>query len=147
MSALRPVADTLNRIVRSLLTPPERRFFKPAPLLVSCNPLNYLDSDIRTKMAVVRLRRRKWAERHRKQPEMGLAAAARGSDKWPEKPTSCGFPTADQERKKNVPTRATGGGRGARPETFSTFEHTRVADGARGEILSAGRGSPAGPYG
>jgi hypothetical protein len=25
-------------------------------------------------------------------------------DKWPEKPTFCGFPTADQERKKNVPT-------------------------------------------
>src|ERR671919_1594154 len=111
MSALRPVADTLNRIVRSLLTPPERRFFKPAPLLVSCNSLNYLDFNIRTKMAVVRLRRRKWAERDRKRPEMGLAAAARGSDKWPEKPTFCGFPTADQERKKNVPTGATGGGK------------------------------------
>ena len=60
-------------------------------------------------MAVVRLGRRKWAERDRKRPEMGLAAAARGSDKWPEKPTFCGFPTADQERKKNVPTGATGG--------------------------------------
>jgi hypothetical protein len=54
-------------------------------------------------MAVVRLRRRKWAERDRKRPEMGLAAAARGSDKWPEKPTFCGFPTAGRERKKNVP--------------------------------------------
>src|ERR687891_2849087 len=121
MSALRPVADTLNRIVRSLLTPPERRFFKPAPLLVSCNPLNYLDFNIRTKMAVVRLRRRKWAERDRKRPEMGLAAAARGSDKWPEKPTFCGFPTADQERKKNVPTGATGGGDGIR--THDTAYH------------------------
>src|SRR5919106_1838912 len=110
MSALRPVADTLNRIVRSLLTPPERRFFKPAPLLVSCNPLNYLDFNIRTKMAVVRLRRRKWAERDKKRPEMGLAAAARGSDKWPEKPTFCGFPTAHQERKKTVPNGQTGGG-------------------------------------
>jgi len=43
---------------------------------------------------------------------MGLAAAARGSDKWPEKPTFCGFPTADQKRNKNVPTRCLGGGRG-----------------------------------
>jgi hypothetical protein len=32
-----------------------------------------------------------------KRPKMSLAAAARGSDKWPEKPPFCGFPTADQE--------------------------------------------------
>ena len=107
-----PVADTLNRTVRSLFTSPERRFFKPGPLLAPSNPLNYRAFNIRTKMAVVRLLRRKWAERDRKRPEMGLAAAARGSDKWPEKPTFCGFPTADQERKKNVPTGRLGGGRG-----------------------------------
>jgi hypothetical protein len=56
MSALRPVADTLNRIVRSLFTPPERRFFKPEPLRAYPKPLNYRTPNIRTKMAVVRLR-------------------------------------------------------------------------------------------
>ena len=30
VSAVRPEADTLNRTVRSLFTPPERRLFKPA---------------------------------------------------------------------------------------------------------------------
>ena len=43
---------------------------------------------------------RKGPERGKEWREMGLSAAARGSDKWPEKPTFCGFPTADQERKK-----------------------------------------------
>ena len=64
-------------------------------------------------MGVVRLRQRKGPERDGKRPEMGLAAAARGSDKWPEKPTFCGFSTADRERKKNVPTGETGGGKGS----------------------------------
>jgi len=99
-SALQPEADTLNRMVRSLFTPPERESFKPAPLCAPYNVLNFLDSNIRTKTAVVRLRRRKWGERDGKWPEMGLAAAAGGSDKWPEKPTFCGFPTADQEPKR-----------------------------------------------
>jgi hypothetical protein len=42
---------------------------------------------------------------------VGLAAAAPGSDKWPEKPTFCGFPTADWERKKNVLNGRLGGGK------------------------------------
>src|SRR5918992_2850802 len=54
-SALQPEADTLNRMVRSLFTPPERESFKPAPLCAPYNAFNFLDSNIRTKMAVVRL--------------------------------------------------------------------------------------------
>jgi hypothetical protein len=69
---VRPEADTLNRMVRSRFTPPERESFKPARLRASYNPLNYLDFNIRTKMAVVRLLRRKWAERDEKRPETGL---------------------------------------------------------------------------
>jgi hypothetical protein len=88
---VRPEADTPNRTVRSVYTPPERRFFKPDPLRASSNPLNYRAFNIRTKMAVVRLLRRKWAERDEKRPELGLEAAARGSDKWPENPAFCGF--------------------------------------------------------
>jgi hypothetical protein len=113
-SALRPEADTLNRTVRSLFTPPERSFLEPSPLRASFNPLNYRDSNIRTKTTVVRLRRRKWGERDGKWPEVGLAAAARGSDKWPGTPQFCRVPAADRERKKNVPTGETGGGRGTR---------------------------------
>jgi hypothetical protein len=71
-SAARRAADTLNRTVRSLLTPPEREFFKAALLCVPSNTLSCLDFDIRTKMAVVRLLRRKWAERDKKRPEMAL---------------------------------------------------------------------------
>jgi hypothetical protein len=42
---------------------------------------------------------------------MGLTAGAGGSDKWPEKPTFCGFSTTDQERKENVLNGRTGGGK------------------------------------
>jgi hypothetical protein len=38
--------------------------------------LNYLDLNIRTKIAVVQLRRRKWAERDRKRPKMALRPGA-----------------------------------------------------------------------
>ena len=103
-SAVRPEADTLNRTVRSRFTPPEREFFKPARLRASSNSLNYRASNIRTKMAVVRLLRRKWAERDEKRPEVGPQPGPHGSDKWPGMAAFCGIPTADQERKKNVPT-------------------------------------------
>jgi hypothetical protein len=66
----------------------------------------------RTKMAVVRLLQRKWAERDEKRPELGLEAAARGSDKWPEKPAFCAVAADADRRKKNVPTGRFGGGRG-----------------------------------
>jgi hypothetical protein len=104
--------DPLNRIVRSLFTPPERRSFKTRISRVSSNPLSYLDSDIRTKMGVVRLRRRKWAERDRKRPEVAPKAGPHGSDNSLGMAAFCGFPTADQERKKNVPNGRLGGGRG-----------------------------------
>jgi hypothetical protein len=42
---------------------------------------------------------------------MGLAAAARGSDKWPQMPAFCAVPPAHEGRKKNVPTDETGGGK------------------------------------
>ena len=50
----RTLPSVPDRTVRSLFTPPGRELFKPAPLHASSNTLNSLDSDIRTKMAVVR---------------------------------------------------------------------------------------------
>jgi hypothetical protein len=54
-------------------------------------------------MAVVRLLRRKWAERDEKRPDMGRSAGVGGSDNLPGMATFCGIPTADQEWKKNRP--------------------------------------------
>ena len=65
-------------------------------------------------MAVVRLRRRKWAERDEKRPEVGLSGGPGGSDNSAGMSAFCGVPTADQERKENVPNGETGGGRGIR---------------------------------
>jgi hypothetical protein len=91
-SALRPEADTLNQTVRSRCTPPERDSFKPDPLRASSNSLNYRASNIRTKMAVVRLFRRKGAERDEKRPEVGLSRGPGGSDNLPGMAAFCGFP-------------------------------------------------------
>ena len=123
-SALRPEADTLNQTVRSRFTPPERHSFKLAPPRADSNSLNYRDSNIRTKMAVVRLPRRKWAERDEKRPEVGLSGDPGGSDNLPGMAASCGIPTAKQGRKKNVPTGRLGGGRGIR--TLGTLARTTV---------------------
>ena len=109
--AVRPEADTLNRMVRSRFTPPERESFKPARLRATSNSLNYRASNIRTKMAVVRLRRRKGAERDEKRPEVGLSRGPGGSDNLPGMAAFCGIPTANQGRKKNVPNGRTGGGK------------------------------------
>jgi hypothetical protein len=65
---------------------------------------------------------------------MALAAAARGSDKWPEKPTFCGFPTADQERKKNVLTGETGGGRVIRTVGADLHRGFRLVTAAAGTV-------------
>jgi hypothetical protein len=92
-------------------TPPERGSFKPALLRPQSNPLISPASNIRTKTGVVRLRQRKGPARDEKRPDTGFPGRVCGSDKWPEKPMFCGFPTADQQRKKNVPTGATGGGK------------------------------------
>ena len=107
--APRPEADTLNRMVRALFTPPERRFFKPDPLPAPSNPLNYRAFNIRTKMAVVRLLRRKWAERTGKRPEVGLLRGPGGSDKWPGLAAFCGVPAGAERRKKSVPSEQAGG--------------------------------------
>ena len=80
-----------NRIVRSRPTSPERAPFKPAPLRAFSNPLNYRAFNIRTKMAVVRLLRRKWAERDGNGPKWAYRAGPRGSDNWPGRPHSAGF--------------------------------------------------------
>ena len=111
-SALRPEADTLNQPVRSWFTPPELQLFQTHSLREPSNSLNYRASNIRTKMAVVRLLRRKWAERDEKRPEVGPRAGPRGSDNLPGMAAVCGIPTADQEQKKNVPTGCLGGARG-----------------------------------
>jgi hypothetical protein len=111
-SGARPRAAVPNRTARSRFTPPERSFLKPASLQAPSKPLNHRASNIRTKMAVVRLPRRKWAKRDKKRPEVGLSGSPGGSDKWPGMAAFCGVPAADQDRKKNVPTGGTGGGRG-----------------------------------
>jgi hypothetical protein len=105
-----------NRVVRSLLTPPERSSFKPTPPWAPSNPLRWRDSDIRTKMAVVRLRQRRCVGREGKRPKVGLLAGPGGSDNWPGMAAFCGVPAADQERKKNVPNARTGGGKLTRRE-------------------------------
>jgi hypothetical protein len=45
-----PTASAPNRVVRSLLTSPERSTFEPAAQLASHNPLIWLASHNRTKM-------------------------------------------------------------------------------------------------
>jgi hypothetical protein len=112
-----------------VFTSPERRFFKPDPLRGSSNPLNSRASNIRTKTAVVRLRQRKWAERDEKRPEVGLSRGPGGSDNSPGMAAFCGVPTADQERKKNVPNGRLGGGRGIR--TLGTIVASEALSPAR----------------
>ena len=102
-----------NRTDRSLFTPPERSFFKPAPLLAPYKVLNYLDFNIRTKMAVVRLLRRKWPERGRKRPKVAPQARCRGSDNLPGMAAFRWLQVPIHTLKKNVPKGHLGGGRGA----------------------------------
>jgi hypothetical protein len=90
-SAVRPEADTLNRMVRSRFTPPERESFEPARLRASPNSLNYRASNIRTKTAVVRLRRRKWAERDGNRPKVASQPGAVVRTIRQEWPHSTGF--------------------------------------------------------
>jgi hypothetical protein len=120
-SAVRPEADTLNQTVRSRCTPPERDSFKPDPLRASSNFLNYRASNIPTKMAVVRLFRRKWAERDGKRPAVGAQAGPHGSDNVLGMAPFCAFPAGGWDPKKNVPTGETGGGDGIR--THDTAYH------------------------
>ena len=123
-------------------TSPERSSFKPDPLRATSNPLNFRAFDIRTKMTVVRLLRRKWAERDEKRAEVGPQAGPHGSDNSPGMAAFCGLSAPMNAVKKNFPTRRLGGGRGARPETFSTFEHTRggMWQGSRFECRSGKSG-------
>jgi hypothetical protein len=100
-----------DHMFRSLFTPPERGSFKPRPYRAPCNPLVCQTFSNRTKMAVVRLLRRKRAERDEKPPEVGLSRRLGGSDNFPGMAAFCGIPTADQEREKNVPNSETGGGK------------------------------------
>ena len=105
-TAVRPEADTArNRPVRSLFTSPERRPLKHDPLWAPSNSLNYRAFNISTKMAVVRLRRRKWAERDEKRPEMGLSGRVSVVRTYsPRTPAFCGvLASAGTVPKKNVP--------------------------------------------
>jgi hypothetical protein len=99
-------------MVQFLFPPPERTKFETSTGLPRPKLLDFLDFNIRTKMAVVRLRQRKRPERDRKRPEMGPQGGIRGSDNLPGMAVFCGVPTADQERKKIVPNGWTGGGKG-----------------------------------
>jgi hypothetical protein len=80
--------------------------------LASDNPLIWLASHNRTKMAVVRLPQRKWAERDEKWPEVALSTRPGGSDNLPGMAAFCGISIANQGPKKNVSNGGTGGGRG-----------------------------------
>jgi hypothetical protein len=99
-SAVPPEAETMNQTVPSRFTPTEQGFFEPALLRASSNSLNVLASNIRTKMAVVRLLRRKWAEKDKK----GLKWAIEGSwwfrTIWPGMAAFCSIPTANPGAEK-----------------------------------------------
>jgi hypothetical protein len=127
-SALQPAADTLNRAVRSRFTLPERDSLKPDPLRAPSNCLNNRSFDIRTKMAVVRLLRRKWAERDEKWPETGPSAGVGGSDIWVQSPRFCAVSACVGRAIKNVSIGETGGGRGIR--TLGTLARTTVFETA-----------------
>jgi hypothetical protein len=102
--ARRPTEQRMNNPkFRSLLTPPERRFYKPHPLRAPANPLNYQAFDIRTKLAVVRLLRRKRAKRDERRPEVGPRAGPHDSDNLPGMAAVCGIPTTNQGREKERP--------------------------------------------
>jgi hypothetical protein len=75
----------------------------------------------RTKMGVVRLCQRTGARETKNGPKMALSAAARGSDKWPQRSAFCGIPAGAKSRKKNVPDGETGGPTGTRVK-HSQFE-------------------------
>jgi hypothetical protein len=65
--------------------------------------LSYLDSNIRTKTGVVRLRQRKGPERDGKRPEMGFRAGAAGSDGRAGTPVFCWVAAGAERWEKNVP--------------------------------------------
>ena len=108
------ISPNLNRRVRSRLTPPERKEFVPRAGAIPCNMLNLLTSHNLTKMAVVKLRRRKRPLRAGQRPETGQSEGAGGSEARPRTPAFCGLPTARQPLKKNVPTGRLGGAEGTR---------------------------------
>ena len=65
-----PMVTTTRTVsFRFQLASPERGSFKPTPPLALSNPLRLRGSDIRTKLAVVRLRQRNSAERDENGPK------------------------------------------------------------------------------
>jgi hypothetical protein len=75
------------------------------------NSLHFQAFNIRTKTGVVRLRQRKGPARNEKRPEVGLEAAARGSDNLPGTAAFCAIRAGRRVPKKNVPDGETGGGK------------------------------------
>jgi hypothetical protein len=108
---LRAVVHRGTKTFRLSLTPPKRGSFEPTSLVASRNLLICPASDIRTKTGVVRLQQRTPAERDGKRPEMGLTAAARGSDERARRPAFCAIAADADRKKKNVPSGETGGGK------------------------------------
>jgi hypothetical protein len=80
-----------NRTVRPRFTPPERSSFKPTPPSGASNLLIFQDSNNRTKMGVVRLPRRKWAEREENGPKWGYRGVLVVRTIYQEWPHSAGF--------------------------------------------------------
>ena len=78
-----------------------------------------------SKMAVVRLFRERGRER-RKPPEVELSRGPGGSNNLPGMAAFCGMPTANQGRKKNVPTGCLGGGRTRSPITPSLCDISKT---------------------
>jgi hypothetical protein len=135
----------MNRIknVRTQFPPPGRGPFKPAPPRASSNTLISQAVNNRTKRGVVRLPRRKWAERGEKRPEVGLSRGPGGSDNLSGMAPFCGIPTANQGRKKNVLSGKTGGAKLTRCEhsfRWSALNHHAGAQPHDQGVYKQGRG-------
>jgi hypothetical protein len=118
--------------VRCLFTPPERGSFQPTPPPAPSTPLRLRCSDPhqngRGWFGCLRENRPGETENDPKWAcQAGPVVWIHGS----EGPHFWAVPADRRAPEKNGPTGDTGGGRGVRPETFSTFEHTRAEDVAR----------------
>ena len=131
-----------NRTVRSLFTPPERSFFKPAPLRAPSNPLNYRASQHPYQNGRGSVASEKVGRERRKTARNGPRGRGAWFGQLARKAAFCGFPAADRARKKNVPTGETGGGRGTvvKPSSVIGLRGSRAPSWHRLRGWSSGRG-------
>jgi hypothetical protein len=110
----------------SLHTPPERKKFETSARRASVKSLIWSHSQTLTKMTVVRLLRRKQADRDKQRPELAPQAGRRGSDNLAAIAAFCGVLPADRERKKNVPTERIGRAEGTQTPDTARSSHAAV---------------------